>query len=883
MTMHNNRRKNETFPDRAAWKAGRSRVWLAFAMQSSKMMANVLSEGMKGVTLNRGFSVIVLLQLGCFSVGYAQVVLDGKFGTTGPAPKVNNNYDLAASLGKTVGNNLFQSFSQFDLVNGEAATFSGPANIQNILSRVTGANASSIDGTIRSTIDGANMFFMNPNGVMFGPNAQLDVKGSFVATSANYIKLSDGARFVASLGADDSVLSTAPVSAFGFLGSNPGSISVQQSALNVPNEKSFSIIGGDVSVDGGTVQATSGRINLVSVKSVGEVPLDVTDPSALPNTSGFPQQGRIDLLNGAKASTSGSGGGQVVIRGGRLVMNGGSIQADTSGSVDGKGVDAILTEDLTMSGGAIMSASTGGSGNAGSITVTANSIELDGENLTTGILADSISASGKGGSITVTADSLDIRNGARISSAASGPADGGSIFVTADSIVLDSQGSSRLTGIAVSTLLGDGGGDAGRIVVQPGLSGLLSLRILNGAVIAADTFGTGNGGEIDVTASSIRLDMQSSILFTGIRARTFREENGGRGGDIKVITDTLDLFNGAEINVQSRGSGAGGNINITADSIGVNSSSKINADTDGLGPGGSIILTANSLRMDGNAQIVAANDSGIEGDSPAGDITIRRGSSGGLSIDVLNGSEILASSKGASNGGKIDIEATTLTLDNNAGIRTSTIGSGLAGDIKLRLDESLTLQNQSALSASAAFSSGGNIDAEAGSTIQVFDSDVSALADLLGGNVTLKAGQLVHFLNSTLSAQSISGNGGNITIDPPFVVLNQSQVNASAPFGQGGDITIISQGFLGSDSIIDATGLKNGVIEIQSPDVDLTGSLIVLPGSLLGAESQLRPSCGIRLGGEVSSFVVLGRGGAPIEPNGPLPSFGPVTSRGDTK
>ncbi len=819
------------------------------------MMVNVLSEGMKGVTLNRGFllklSIVLLLPIASRAQVARDATLDNHRGEnlTGPG------YNITADYGRAVGNNLFHSFSQFDLVNGDVATFSGPANIQNILSRVTGAYASSIDGTIRSTIDKANMFFMNPHGIIFGQHAQVDVSGAFVATTADYIKLGD-ASFVASLGADDSVLNTAPVSAFGFLGSNPGSISAQQSTLSVPGGKSFSMVGGDISVDGGTIQAPGGRVNLVSVKSPGEVALEAANlGAALPDISAFTQQGEIDLKNSSLVNVEGAGGGQVVIRGGKLMVLKSLIIADTLGNLNGQGVD-----------------------------VTADQIVLDGQGTgNLGMHADALSGNGNGGTITINTGSLDVRNGARISSATGGPADGGSIFVTADWIMLDSGGSPQLTGIAVSTLLGDGGGNAGNIVIQPGPSGLLSLQVLNGAVIAADTFGTGDGGRIDVTASSIRLDMQSSILFTGIRARTFREENGGRGGDITVTTDTLDLFNGAEINVQTRGSGAGGNINITADAIGVNSASKINAETDGLAPGGSIMLTANSLQMNGNSQIVAANDSGVEGNSPAGDITIRRGSSGGLSIDVLNGSEILASSKGESNGGKIDIEATTLTLDNDAGIRTSTIGSGLAGDIKLRLDESLTLRNQSALSASAVFSSGGNIDAEAGSTIQVFNGGISALADQLGGNITLKAGQLVYFLNSTLSAQSVSGNGGNITVDPPFAVLNQSEINASAPFGQGGDITIVSQGFFGSDSIIDATGLKNGVIEIQSPDVDLTGSLIVLPGSLLGAESQLRPSCGIRLGSEVSSFVVLGKGGAPIEPNGPLPSFGPVTSGGEAK
>src|SRR4029434_7767316 len=115
-----------------------------------------------------------------------QVVLDGKFGSGALA---GPNYNITAKMGAIHGNNLFHSFAQFNLAACEVAAFSGPDNIRNILSRVTGGSPSLIDGTIRSEIPGANFFFLNPNGVMFGPNAALDVSGAFSATSAHYLKL----------------------------------------------------------------------------------------------------------------------------------------------------------------------------------------------------------------------------------------------------------------------------------------------------------------------------------------------------------------------------------------------------------------------------------------------------------------------------------------------------------------------------------------------------------------------------------------------------------------------------------------------------------------------------------------------------------------------
>jgi len=102
---------------------------------------------------------IALLTLSAQAL-FGGVTLDGSFGTHGALP--GPNIIIPASVGKQVGSNLFQSFSQFNLISSESATFTGPPNIQNILSRVTGGSASSIDGKVSSQIQGANLFFLNP-------------------------------------------------------------------------------------------------------------------------------------------------------------------------------------------------------------------------------------------------------------------------------------------------------------------------------------------------------------------------------------------------------------------------------------------------------------------------------------------------------------------------------------------------------------------------------------------------------------------------------------------------------------------------------------------------------------------------------------------------
>src|SRR5438093_7346861 len=122
------------------------------------------------------------------------------------------------------GTNLFHSFQFFNVGTGAIASFNGPATIANILSRVTGGQ-SMIDGQVRSTITGANLDLMNPAGVIFGPNATLNVSGSFHVTTADYLRLADNARFAAVAGPQDALLTTAPVAAFGFLSTTPGVIS----------------------------------------------------------------------------------------------------------------------------------------------------------------------------------------------------------------------------------------------------------------------------------------------------------------------------------------------------------------------------------------------------------------------------------------------------------------------------------------------------------------------------------------------------------------------------------------------------------------------------------------------------------------------------------
>ena len=204
--------------------------------------------------------------------GQAQVITtitpDGTLGTA--VTQSGTVHDITGGTRPGNGPNLFQSFDRFSVGTNDTARFSGPTGIVNILSRVTGGQLSVIDGRLQSTIAGANLYLLNPSGVLFGPNAILDVSGSFHVSTADVLRFTDGATFSARIG-ETSTLTTAPPAAFGFLGPTPAPITVQGSDLQVPPGQALSVVGGDIQISGGRLSAPSGQVQLASVASAGDV------------------------------------------------------------------------------------------------------------------------------------------------------------------------------------------------------------------------------------------------------------------------------------------------------------------------------------------------------------------------------------------------------------------------------------------------------------------------------------------------------------------------------------------------------------------------------------------------------------------------------------
>jgi filamentous hemagglutinin family protein len=375
-----------------------------------------------------------LLLGGLGAVSLAQVTTaltpDGTLGTA--VSRTGTIYTITGGTRPGNGPNLFHSFERFSIGTGDIASFTGPqTGITNILSRVTGGQRSDIDGTLRSEIPGAHLYLLNPAGVLFRPNASLDVSGSFHVSTADYLRLADGARFVARL-SDTSTLSMAPPVAFGFLGPPPATITVQGSTLEVPEGQTMSAIGGDVQIVGGRLTAPSGRINIASVASPGEVSL--TAPGI--DGGSFAQLGDIHLSHSGLLDVRGAGGGTVVIRGGQLAMeSGAAIVAGTSGDIDGGGID-IAVRGLTLTGGAQIASLSAppGQGAAGAIVIRADRVTVQGEGSAIG---SDTSGAGASGMVMVEAGRVTVREGGAILSSTEGAGPAGNITIKAGALEMD--------------------------------------------------------------------------------------------------------------------------------------------------------------------------------------------------------------------------------------------------------------------------------------------------------------------------------------------------------------------------------------------------------------------------------------------------------------
>ena len=191
----------------------------------------------------------------------AQTIVPASDGTGTAVTPNGNQFNITGGTLSKDGANLFHSFSKFGLTAEQIANFQSSPAIRNILGRVTGGDISQIDGLIKVTGGNANLFLMNPSGIVFGRNARLDVPASFTATAANGIEF--GSNWFNATGTNDYAALVGAPSAFYFGMAKPGAI-LNFGQLNVPDGQNLTLLGGTVTSTG-TLKAPGGQITVAPV------------------------------------------------------------------------------------------------------------------------------------------------------------------------------------------------------------------------------------------------------------------------------------------------------------------------------------------------------------------------------------------------------------------------------------------------------------------------------------------------------------------------------------------------------------------------------------------------------------------------------------------
>jgi filamentous hemagglutinin family protein len=750
----------------------------------------------------------------------------------------NNNFSITG--GVTKGQATFHSFTDFSVPTNGQASFNNLAGNRDIITRVTGAAFSDINGLVNT--NGANFFLINPNGITFGTGAQLNVGKAFVGSTANIINLVDGSGRAITFGTnptgDAPLLSVAPNVLFNVssLTIGAGSQPINNfGTLQTTNDSQYiGLIGGNVNFNGGKILAPGGRVDIGGLNSSGTVSV---------NGDGL-------VFNSPSS-----------IRSNVTITNGSSVSVRAKQTLTP--VDPVFFPNATAPGS--------------SINISANRIEVsksgerfksipnDGQinqalgGLDAGLDVNSGTKTGTIGNISLnaTGDILIQRaalfNLVRSNATAAGTS--GGINIVGNNITVTDKSE-------ISTNLSENAGGRGGDIniqalgnfnmVEPPTPDATQLEPFAASVIAASTYGRGDSGKVKLSVRG-----NATIGDSNAIGSTVEPSSSGNSSGIAIDAGSLKVFNGSQILTAAAASptnqtGNAGNIDITTT--------------------GEIIIfgTKNPAALDdifnrSNALAIVASSSFRRGN--AGKVTLA--TPGKLSVSNRGAiwSQIRENGNGTSGG--IQISAGELVLTNLSEI-SSSLGTynqslnvspqGTAGDILIKTTGNITVNEDRTLTAieqnnnfapSAIFSSvfgsgnGGKITIETPGKLTVGNRNLIASTIEPNGQgnssgIKINAGELLVFNQgqilsfATGAENNRSGNAGNIDIKTTGNItvsgnnsLAASDVN-SAPFlskissssyrnGTAGKITIDAGGTI---SLLD----RGGIITERQTEVVGTGS-----------------------------------------------------------
>ena len=722
-------------------------------------------------------SGVALYNLAISTPAYSQIIPD----TTLPNNSVVIERDGTTTItgGTETDTNLFHSFEQFSILTNETAYFNNASNVQNIFSRVTGSSISNIDGLIRAN-GTASLFLLNSNGIIFGPNASLDLGGSFLSTTANSINFSDGSQFKKTDWTTPLLTVSVPVGLS--LDSSSGDINIAGSGndvvarnyqpiasnntsstgLKVQPERTLAFVGGNLSLEGAILSASGGRVELSSIDN-GIVSLT---PSYKGWSLGYE---KVDSFKNTWLSQ-------------RTLV-------DASGF--GSGSIQLQAKEIQLSDSSLLLIQNQGLLPGGDLSVNASeSIKIQDLGLSIGVSSGIWSETlgfGKGGNIVVSTPNLTLQSSGQIYTATYGQAPAGNITLAIPK-------SLQLTGllpneIGNNILVGSfaiGNGRSGDIKVSVG-----QLNISNGAVLITANLApnvsnnvAGGSGNIEINATDL-VEVEGTTssnlsIPSAISAATF---SSGQAGNILLNTKTLRVMNGGRVDSSTGASGAAGNVVVNASQL---------VEVTGEAPGflNPSLITSSANVVEPSLQQLLKIPRIPNGKS--GDVIVNpnnlRVSKGGL-VSVRN--------DGSGDAGNIEIKTRSIELDDRGGITAATL-AGEGGNIFLE-SQNLLLRN------------GSNISATANGTGN-------------GGNFTINTDTLVALQNSDITANAFEGSGGNIQITTQGLFLSlDSDITASSQFGIDGNVDIQTFGLDIRNSI---TPLQNRLV---TTDQVIAGSCLARP------------------------------------------------------
>jgi len=740
------------------------------------------------------------------------------------------------------GSNLFHSFSEFNISDSNSVYFANPAGVENIFNRITSETPSEIFGTLG--VDGdANLFLLNPNGILFGPNASLDINGSFVATTADAIQFGNQGFFSAQVPTSPPLLNIQP-SALLFNNLENHSFVRNEGLLSMASNQNLFLVGGDIFLDGGQLNAPDGRVELVGI-SEGRIELSFKDsllnsmiPDALNRTD-------IVLRNGSQIDVRGTGSGSIALYAENLEISGvsqvlagilttpssfaeqsGDITIDTTGSFaltgalltelnwnrsavsntvafgsEGKAGDiSISTRSLEVTHGAEINTSVRGQGAAGDITITA----LDSFNLLNGETqagrstpsrvrsgVEGSATAAQGGNIEVNTESLRITDGAYITASSDGQGDAGTIAINAQHIEILREGFDSSSGIS-SEVSRRGNGQAGNIMIRTN-----SLVLRDGGILAtnnssSDSEQARNAGNITIEAQTVLFEGESDrrgrLMHSGAYASI---EPTGKGDSGTIVIQAAQIYfdRGGLITTSVSGEGNAGNIFIQAPLIRISNISKSQSIASGVygrvidsgnGRGGNIVINTEDIKLSGGS--VITTDSRSIGD--AGNITInadRIEIEGIGEFSTRNQFSALASTVADTGIGRGgEIQVNTRSLIMTDGGQIST---GTVGRDSNAGSITVVADDYVLMSGS-----GSGILSENGNTQGFFDLD----NDENVGSITIRAGRFELKNDAFISTASIFSNAGNISIAARDIQLTDSDIISVSLFASGGTIELVA-------------------------------------------------------------------------------------------